>query len=459
MRISYPRVNYAAWLAVAASLALTSNVVTAQLPATGQNSALRLSVESAKTSPTYGTAHASVGRQFAILSTRWENRIDPKIAADRGLATAYAVPDLAQHLILGIDGVFVGELQAKLDDGTGRKALHEISLAKPGAKTVGDVVYEIPDGPFKSLDLRFLDDTTGYISLALAGATPTPKPAFPLQKNQVLELGIWSFDETAKSPAPPVGFKTLTLDLRGRSTWTTSGEAPAYDVNASASTTRLNLLDWPDAWTYIHVIADGEYAYPPEESSSFAKAPHFVPEFFNGGRLVFYVPADAKSLSLLCEMPHAATPDGGTLDLPPMEFPLRGSAASGKESAPVVTINDEMFVVRIMSARKATNFAGEPAGEGKQFIVVQVQVKNGGAGGEFFVPHDQLLMLDADESEIAYNDVTARGLHRPEAQIHFPPGATRRFEVVYRIDRSITTPRLSFHGGNFQQSYELRLSP
>lgn len=437
-------------------------VAQAKLPVTGQNFAIGLTIDSLKTATRYGARQAPDGRQFVILATRWENRIDPKFATERGVATAYTVPDLSQHLFLAIDGVSVATLLPATDDGTGRKSLGSITLSKPGAKTLGDVVFEAPAGPFTSADLRFLDDTTGYIALALAEPTPAPKPQLPLQKNQVVEMGIWSFTDEPKSPAPPAGFRRITVDLRARSLWTMEGEAPAYDPNATGSVTRVHLLDWSEARNYIHVLADGEYAYPVEESSAFLASPRFIPEFFSGGQLTFFVPADATSLDLLCEMPHASAPGSGTLDLAPMAFPLRalGAPAKAADKSPLLTIKDEMFSIAVLSARKTDAFHGESAGEDKQLIVLDVRVKNEGASGEFFVPRDQLSMLNADESEVGVDDdATAKGPHRPESQVHFPPGASRRFEVVFRIDKSVTRPRLSFRGGSFQQAYELKLSP
>ena len=130
------------------------------------------------------------------------------------------------------------------------------------------------------------------------------------------------------------------------------------------------------------------------------------------------------------------------------------------DKSPLLTIKDDMFEISVLGARKANAFNGEPAGDDKQVIVLDVRVKNEGRSGEFFVPRDQLSMLNADEGEVGIDDeATAKGTHRPESQVHFPPGAIRRFEVVFRIDKTVTTPRLSFRGGSFQQTYELKLSP
>ena len=292
----------------------------------------------------------------------------------------------------------------------------------------------------------------------LAGAAPEPKPLLPVQKNAVVELAVFGFSDPEKGAAVPAGFRAVAVDLRGRSVWTVEGEAAQYDPQAQpdAKVNRVNLLDWPELTKYVHVIADGCYVYPPE-SGSVPDAPRLIPEFFTGWRLVFLVPAAAKSLELLCEMPHAATAEG-TLDLPPMHFPLAGGATAAEPLKGSLEIKDEMFTVAL-AARHAETFAGQSPGEGRRFILLDVEVTNHGETGEFFQPHDQLTLLDADGNEVPYDDVTAAGVHRPEENVHVPPGAHRRFTVVYRIDAAIAHLRLSYRGGTFQQAYDLTLAP
>src|SRR5258707_480739 len=83
--------------------------------------------------------------------------------------------------------------------------------------------------------------------------------------------------------------------------------APAYDAatEPGGQVSRVNLLDWPDTRTYLHVLADGVYACPLAEDQNLPEPLRFIPEFFTGRRLIFDVPAETKSLELFGAMPHA----------------------------------------------------------------------------------------------------------------------------------------------------------
>jgi hypothetical protein len=428
-------------------------------PLSAGNAAAELTVEGVAAQSVYGDAAAPAGRQFLVLATQWENRIDPKLAENRGLAPGYGVEGLDQHLFLVINGGTLGVLRPGLDDGTGRKSLGSVVLPTAGTKVVGDLVFEIPAGAFTSADLRFYDDTAGDMSLALAGPAPAQKPLRPPQKNAVGEFAVFGFDDPPPGAAAPAGFRAVAVDLRARSVWRSEKEAPAYDPAAPPGTMveRINLLDWMEARKYLQVLADGEYACPPAEGGALPDAPRFIPEFFTGWRVTFFVPGDAKSLDLICEMPHAAT-DSDTLNLPPLRFALSGKPPANTGPDGPLKIRDEMFEVAV-AARRAAAFAGEAAGDGRQFVILDVGVTNQGDTGQFFQPKDQLFVVSADGSEQAIDDATVRGSHRPEETVHLPPHEHRRFEVGFRLDAAVAKPQLSFHGGEFMKTFDLQLPP
>lgn len=444
------------WLGPALAGLVAASAIAADVPLTMRNFAVRATIRSVELRPAYGSAHASAGHQFAVLATEWENCVDPALAEKRGLAPGYGVETLAQHLYLVADGSRLGELRADLDGGAGRHSLGTFVLAKPGNKAAGDIVFELPAGKPVSLDLRYYDDIAGDMKLALAGAAPAATPLAPLAKNAVGEFGLFAFADPAPGVKAPPGFRAIALDLRGRSVWQSMKDASAYDpaIEPGTQVPRVNLLDWPELQTYLHVVADGVYSYALAPEQDLPDPIRFIPEFLTGRRLVFLVPAEARSLALVGAMPHAAT-DEGTLDLAPIRFPLAGKPADPAAFPGTVKIKDEMFAIAI-DARRTERFADEPAGEGKVFVVLDVGVANDGKTGEFFQPAEQLLLLDGDGNEVGPDEITARGVHRPEGdKIHLPPGERRRFEVVYRLDRSVAKTRLSFHGGSFMQGYDL----
>jgi hypothetical protein len=428
------------------------------LPVSASNSALRLTVTAVTASTSYGGTTASSGHQFVALTTTWENRIDPKLAASRGLATNYLIEDLAKHLFLVMDGQYLGELRGKMSN-HGKTSLGGLSLEKVGAKVNADVVYELPAGTPKSLDLRFYDDTTGYFQIALADPAPELKPLFPIQSDAVAEVGVYAVEDPAKGVTAPKGFRAVSVELRARSVWQIEGEAPGYDASQAPGTMikHINLLDWTETRKYIHLLVDGVYAYPPEATSTVPDTARFIPEFMTGGKLVFFVPADAQNVELFCELPHASAPGSPTLDLPPMRFPLKGTAPAPSTAKPALAIQDEMFAINVEHAKRVPTFAGTKPDEGKQLLILSLSVTNQGTTGEFFQPHDQLLLLAADGSEVPLDDLTAKGPHRPEDLVHLPAGSRRQFDVVFQLDAAVKAPQLSFHGGSFMKAYDLPL--
>jgi len=426
---------------------------------TAQNFAAAITINSVELRPAYGGERAGRDRQFAVLSTTWVNRIDPQLAEARGLAPGYGVDDLAQHLFLVVDGRMLGVLRPGLA-GAGRASLGSVMLPKPGAKVDGDVVFEIPAAAPASLDLRFYDDIAGDMAASLRGPAPAVRPLLPPQRNAVGEFAVFGFEDPAAGAAAPPGFRAVAVELRARSTWTNKKEAPGYDAAREPGTQidRVNLLDWPEVRTYLHVLADGVHACALADDAAVPDLMRFIPEFFTGRRMVFLVPADAKSLELFCAMPHAAT-DDGTLDLAPLRFPLTAKVEPRPPLATGLAIQDEMFRLRI-AARRTASFAGEPAGDDKVFVVLDVEVVNSGRTGEFFQPPEQLALVDADGSDVAADAITSRGSRRPEGdKVHLPAGERRRFELAYRVDARLAPVKLSFHGGEFAQTYDLPVAP
>lgn len=424
------------------------------------NFAARLTIDDIRIAPTYGLNHAASGKQFVILAAKWEDIIDAKLAGERELPLAYGIPELGQHLYLVVDGGELGLLHGDWEDGAGRKSFSGLTLAKPGDAVAGDLVFEIRAGAGKSLCLRFYDDTAGDIAMTLRGVPPETKPLVPVQKNAVSEFAVFEVSDLGGKNVP-AGFRAVQVDLRARSVWRHEVQAvgfePAHPPGENVS--RPNLLNWTEVPKYLHVLAEGDYAYPPV-GDGVPESAWFIPEFFTGFRAVFFVPADARALRLVCAMPHAAT-DTETLNLAPMTFALPPTPAAmsirsivPSKEKPLVTIQDDMFGVSLTKLALTGRFAGADAGEGQQFLVLNFSVQNSGKTGEFFQPAEQLFAIGVDGSEIPIDDATAQGPHRPESQIHFPAGARRQFEVVFRIPKN-TPLKLSYHGGDFQKIYDL----
>lgn len=427
----------------------------ADFPMVAENGALRLTVESVRCAASYGENAAPQGRQWCVVRGSWANRIDAKRAAERELATQYLAETLASHLYLVIDGAAVGLLQPQLADEAGRPAMAAIALPKPGAVSAGDMVFDIPCGAYASAELRFYDDITGYLRLSLAGAPPEVKPVGPVLRNQVGEFALFAVADPAPGPAAPAGLRAVSVELRARSQWKTSGPAPQYDFAkpAGATVERINLMDWPDTRKSFLLLADGEYAYA-AQGGTLPESARFLPEFFTGGTLIFLVPAQAKSLELVGTLGHAAT-EAGAIDIAPVRLSVGGGPAKPTAWTMSLKLSDEMFKVAV-GVRRAATFAGEAAGEGMDFVVLDVGMENTGKGGEYFQPESQLQLVTGEGELLGCDEITGRGAHRPEAELYVPAGERRRCELVFRV-ASGTSPKLNFRGGSFEEKHELPL--
>ena len=445
-------------LLLGAALPAESAAAAPAFPVTAGNGALRLTVDSLRTASAYGETAAPAGQQWLVLAARWENRIDPKFAAERELATAYENDGLARHLYVVVDGRTLGTLAGDLADGAGHRSRAGIFLAKPGATAAGDLVFGIPTGPFTSAELRYYDDTTGHFALALAGAPPTDRAVRGPVRNQVGEFALHAIDDPARDVKAPAGFRAIALELRGRSLWTTAGDAPLYDAGhpRGAQTQQVKLLDWPDTRKSFLLLADGEYAYAPQ-GGTLPESARFLPDAATGGSLVFFVPTAAQTLELTCTMTRTDTGEDAP-NATALSFAVAGTPSKPASAKLPLQIKDEMFQVGI-AARRTPEFAGEKAADSQTFFVLDVIAENTGGGAEYFQPRSQLSLTDPAGAAVEADEITARGAHRPEDIVFVPAGAHRRFELVFRMPALPTPPKLHFRGGSFEQDYELPLKP
>ncbi len=425
-----------------------------EFPKTAENGSLRLTVSSVRMTGSYGGRSAPPGRQWFVVGCRWLNRIDARRAAEREAVTMVEVGDLAQHLYLVTDGA-LGTLQ-RLSGERGRKSLGEVVLGKPGDSLIGDLVFEIPAERGAGAELRFYDDIAGHFTMVLGEPLPTPQPVGALARNQVGEFGVFGIEDPAAVPegvVVPQGCRLVAVDFRGRSVWTTTGDAPVYDFSkpAGAQVERVNLLDWPGTAQSCVLLVEGEYAYLPI-GGTLPDDARFLPEVFTGGTLLFAVPREARALELRGTPGRAGTEDG-VLDLAPVRLRVGGGEPRPMAWTMPLRITDEMFHVAV-AARRERSFAGEDIGEGREFLVLDVGVENTGAGDEYFQPAEQLQVVDGEADPIACDEATWRGTRAPAHAVHVPAGERRRFELAFRVAAG-ATPKLAFRGGSFEEQYEL----
>lgn len=427
----------------------------AEFPVSAENGALRLTVESVRSAATYSGSAAPEGRQWFVAGCRWRNRIDAKLAAERGAATAMAVGDLAKHLYLVVDGARLGTLRPGGGE-RGRRALGEVVLTSPGSALIGDLVFEIPAGGWTGAELRFYDDIAGHFVLVLGESAGPGEPPGAVVRNEVGEFGLFRVDDPVEAPAGaavPDGCRVVSVELRARSIWKTRGPAPEYDfaAPAGAEVERTNLLDWPGTSQSFVLLADGEYASSPL-GGTLPEVARFLPDVFTGGTLLFAVPRSARTLELVGTLGHAAT-EAGAVDFAPVRLAVSGGRPQPAAWAMPLRLSDEMFRVAV-GARRERRFAGEPADEGQEFLVLDVGVENTGAGGEYFQPAEQLQLIGDDATSVACDEATWRSARRPQGALYVPAGERRRFELAFRVAAG-AAPKLVFRGGSCETQHEL----
>jgi hypothetical protein len=425
-----------------------------EFPKTAENGSVRLTITAIRTCGSYGGEAAPQGRQWFVAGCRWLNRIDARRAAEREAATMVEIDDLAKHLYLVTEGT-LGRLQ-RLGGERGRRSLGAVVLEKPGDSLIGDLVFAVPAGPPAGAELRFYDDIAGHFVLGLGEPLPAARPVGEMARNQVGEFGVFRVEDPAAVPeglVVPPGCRLVLVDFRGRSVWTSTGDAPLYDFAkpAGAQVERVNLLDWPGTAQSCVLLAEGEYAYLPL-GGTLPDDARFLPEVFTGGTLLFAVPREARSLELVGTLGHAGTEEGA-LDLAPVRLRIGGGEARPAAWTMPLKLVDEMFRVAL-AARREPVFAGEKAGEGSEFLVLDVGVENTGTGGEYFQPAEQLRLVDGETDPMVCDEATWRGAHAPARALYVPAGERRRCELAFRVAAG-AVPKLVFLGGSSETQQEL----
>jgi hypothetical protein len=413
------------------------------------NRGARLTVLNGARLQSYGDAHAKSGRSLLILNTEWENIIPLTLAGNLKLATTYSVPNLADHVYLVIDGKTVVRLNPDYGRLPGHVPVLNFAIEKLGDRIRGNLVFDVPDGPIGSLQLRFYDFAHGHMVITLGEPVPPTQPLAPPLENEVLSAAIYGVTrptELAGSPAP-VGMTFVSIDFRATSRFTYEADATAFDPKAKpGQKTRVGTVsDWTEAMKYASLVVDGEYGYGPiADASTLGPAPLFLPDLPTGGTLAFLVPQQHQSLELRCDFPNAKMPDGSIRRPAGLTLPIEGTRPTLPALTPIAGTKDEIFDVAIARQERLDEFASVKSAAGTQFLVVDVTVRNIGAKQEFFQPKEQLKYVPDAGGQVAPDPATFKGPHPPTDLIYIPNGERRSFQLVYRVPANPTRARVRY---------------
>jgi Mg-chelatase subunit ChlD len=298
------------------------------------------------------------------------------------------------------------------------------------------------------------------MAMDLIGSLPQAAPRFPAQKNEVIEAAVYDMRKEAAfgGVAAPPGMVHAVLDLRGRSTTVQEADASAFDPHAApgAKVSIGTVADWKESEKYLQLVVDGEYAYAPQAAGTFPGEPRFLPDLFTGGTASFLIPEKHSSLELCCEFPNAKSSLGGKTFRPRgLTLEIEGPRPKVERKAIASLPPDDCFRVSITGQAAADEFAGEKAGAGRRFLVLDVAVENAGQKGEFFQTPQQLKAAGADGKPVEIAAAAAKGPRPPMALLWVPIAARRSFQVVYALPAAETKPRLLYAGLTLQKTIDL----
>ncbi|HEY0009733.1 MAG TPA: hypothetical protein VGB55_13475, partial [Tepidisphaeraceae bacterium] len=376
----------------------------------------------------------------------------------KAIGTTYAIPNLGDHLYLVLNNREVVRLKAESGDLPGHVPVTDFKLAKLGDRLRGNLVFAVPSRTDLSYaEIRYYDFNHGHMAIALGDPAvgkrlrEATKPISPPQKNEVVEAGVYGVEklQSIGGKTAPTGQTFVSIDFRATSQFTFEGDATAFDSKAvpGSKATIGTVADWTDAMQYLHLIVDGDLSLSPDaELSTLGESPRFLPDLPTGGKLVFLAPADAKSLELKCSFPNGKTPDSKLIHPAALTLPIEGARPQqATDAKPILTIDDEVFLVQILRQQRLGEFAGVKAADGQTLLVLDVAVQNRGEAGETFQTRDQIRHMAADVQNECL-PITWSGPRAATELLFIPPGERRSFQMVFAVPASESATKLGYNG-------------
>lgn len=472
--------------------ALRAEVAPFHLPASAQNYLVKFTALGAHLEGSYGDFTAGDGQRILVLAATWENKVDVALADKRNLPYRVANDDFRESVQLVIDGRelvpalvldtntayldtedhdLLGQASAGgsyirktsgIKNAAGKRAQAYLALEKPGDRTTGDLLFALPARDWQSLELLYRDPLGDNFRVLLAGAVPVvPEPA-NVQNNEVLALAARLVEDQAPAAtAPPRGRRYVTVDFHGKSLLKVQDAYPPYDPGhePEALRWRPDPARWIEFRGAVEIIADGTLPCGLDPLSDVPDIALFTPETWTKHRLVFLVPAKAKTLDLVCRFATYQIP-GIDHDVAPkpMRFHLAGPVATAPtpSTKPEVKLVDgglELLVVHHGTQASVAEVAAEP---GEKFLVVDFVLHNAGTEVEAFKAGEQLTWFGPDGA-VPPDEVSALNPLTAPQSFGLAPGESRSFQVIWRIPAKVTAVELGLRGNFAAEKFKLSL--
>ena len=471
------------------------------LPASLHNYTVRLTLRALRVAPEYGGERAPDGRQFYVFTVTWEDVIDPAFAKERDLPVSAKDDNLSDSLALVVDDHVVVPVLAHeantagldpndpdlvshsggstdaaylrkvvgVKDAGGKRSQVYYALDQPGAQAVGEILFAVPTAPWHRLELRYHDPIGGDGGVLLAGPAGPAAAAEPAagdppgtQTNEVFALAARLDQDPAVGPAaPPPGRRYIAVDFQGRSLLKVEDQCPPYDPTHPPGATfwRPDPAGWGDFSDELQCVADGRFPGVLDKASDVFDSVQFVPGVWTHHRLVFLVPAAARTLDLTCFFNDYEIPGHDDKVTPrPMRFHLAGPVAApfSPPAGAEQHIVDGPVVDDVLRHAVVAQFGGLAAAPDERFLVVDFAVRNTGTEEAEFHAAEQLVWFNEGD-EVPPDDATDRGPLAPPPYLKLAPGDARAFQAVWRIPARLKQAQLGLKGNEAAERFTLPL--
>ena len=320
----------------------------------------------------------------------------------------------------------------------------QFTLARPGARRRGRVVFEIPDVDLSALSLVYVPEKFPAMEVLLAGGAPPPAPE-PLASGtskDFLTLRVEEIElvETYRDVPAPGGMRWAVVKLAGISRLMRTLDARAVDVEAAVDAK----IDVPRAAVYLkapdllQLVVDGRHAHVRNPRlSTLVPEPAFPSGDPAGGAAVFPVPADAVSLELFADFPSFRG-TGGARDPDPIQLPLREAEEPLDPPAPLAEVEDAPLPLTVDAAQY-----DKDTGE----VRVEVTLRNTGEEGGMYEASSRANIQLPDGSTLSPDRVEIKGGIAAREPFWIPGGdLPRSFAYVFRVSDSAASVRFAYGG-------------
>ncbi len=425
------------------------------LSAEGCNRALHFRVTGIELRDRYAGQAPPPGQHWLVMDARVENRMPADLLFDLDYREEILIASVRRQLYLLVNGELVTR-RVLFEDDDGAMDDNFI-LGRIGEGMGGRLVYPVPAEGIESLSLRYYHDEFAPAVVVLMGqsdrdAASMPAPSGSVKSNDLMTIGMMgaSFQPEWHGQAAPDGMEWLVVDLRGQGTWVI--EADALALNRAADP--RDKIDLPKVMEYVQAqglltaVADGHYAYPRNLSLSLIPdEPAFLPDVFAGGKAVFPVPIDSKTIQLEVHFPEFRGPGIATPIPDSMNFVLRGDPLAVPQADGVTGIDDEPTPFTLHALKQLDQFVDHSAGPGQTLIILDASMRNTSPVGGMMAISGRIDLLTADGSKIEYLGIYNSG-PIPLAEPFWLPagGAPRRFNLVYQTSLDKLPKELDYRG-------------